>query len=458
MNSSQKLGTDPKNPTAQLAEQICAITFDDLDPATISVAKRLIADGIAVAAAGSREAPPAIVAEYVRDLACKPSATVWGFGFKTAPGYAALANGISMHVLDFEPMSSPSSHTVSPTVPVAFALAEGRQADGRDIITACVKGLEMQHRLLIAANPLRESLIFHSPGIFGVMGSAVTASHLLKLSSAQLTHALGIGASRCGGLSANSGTMVKSTHCGNAARAGIEAALLAARGFTANPDILSARKGYVWTFFSTHFDYDILFQFGRPFRCVDPGMAIKFYPSKYATHFGIASALEVRPAIGDPAEIRHIRIIAPEILNANRPQPRTGLEGKFSFQYTVAVALLDGFVGIDSFTDERRFRSDVTGLLEKTTVHYDKSLPRDSRNMHIELEVTLNDGTCHSRICRKPPGTWGMPMDQDGHRLKIRNCLGTRLKDPQIVRLLYLLDNLERLSAREIAEITALLA
>ena len=35
--------------------------------------------------------------------------------------------------------------------------------------------------------------------------------------------------------------------------------------------------------------------------------------------------------------------------------PRSGLDGKFSIQYCAAIALLDGAVGIDSFTDQRRF-------------------------------------------------------------------------------------------------------
>jgi aconitate decarboxylase len=168
----------------------------------------------------------------------------------------------------------------------------------------------------------------------------VTAGHILGLDAGQLANALGISASRAAGLPANTGSMVKSTHCGNAASAGVEAALLAARGFSANPEIFAAPRGYVETFFPAHFDYPTLLAFGNPYRCVDPGMAIKFYPSKYPTHFGVAAALEARQTISDPALIRSVHITTPDIIDANRPQPRGGLEGKFSFQYTVAAALL----------------------------------------------------------------------------------------------------------------------
>ena len=448
----------PKNPTAQLAAQICKITFASLDQATISAVRRLIADGVAVAIAGSREAPPGIVAEYVRELGGNPLASVWGFGFRTTPGQAAYTNAVSMHVLDFEPMSNPSTHAVSPTVPVALALAEACRMDGREIIAACAKGFEMQGRLLLAANPKRGSLPFHTPGVIGVMGSAVTAAHLLGLDPLQLANALGMAASRCSGLPANTGSMVKCTHCGNAAAAGLEAASLAARGFTAHPEILAAPHGYVATFFPAGFDYGALFEFGRPYRRVDPGMAIKFFPSKYPTHYAIAAALEVRPALGDPAGIRQVRIVTPEIIDANRPQPRVGLEGKFSFQYTAAAALLDGKVGIDAFTDERRFRADMVGLLAKTSVVYDKSIPQDTRKMHVEVEVTLHDGAKHSRTCRRPPGGWGAPVDAEQHRTKIRECLGVRLQEPELGRSLDLLDDLERLSAQEVAQLMALLA
>lgn len=189
--------------TAQVSARISEITFDSLDRATVSAVKRLIIDGIAVAVAGSGEAAPVMIAEYVREMGCNPHSSVWGFGFRTSPQFAAFSNAVSMHVLDFEPMSSPPTHAVSPTVPVAFALAEARNLDGSEVIAACVKGFEMQGRVLLAANPARGSLLFHAPGVVGVLGSAVTASHMLRLGPSQLANALGIAASRCGGLPAN---------------------------------------------------------------------------------------------------------------------------------------------------------------------------------------------------------------------------------------------------------------
>lgn len=449
-------GNRPANQTILLAERICAISSKSLDDVTVSTVKSLIADGVAVAVAGSRECAPAIVAEHVRGLACGAQSTVWGYGFKTAPQLAAYANAVSMHVLDFEPMSSPPTHAVSPTVPVALALGESLGANGREIIAACAKGFEMQGRLLLGSGHSRGELPFHTPGVVGLMGSAVTAAHLLGLDATQLAHALGAAASRCSGLPANTGSMVKCTHCGNAAQAGLEAALLAQRGFTAHPSIFEAECGYVETFFPKHFDYDVMHAFGRPYRCVEPGMAIKFFPSKYPTHFAIAAALDVRRAIPDPRAIRAVRLLTPEITDADRPRPRSGLEGKFSFQYVTAVSLIEGRIGIDSFTDEIRFRDDVVELLNKVRVVRDPARSQDTRNMYVDIEVEVDDAV-HMRRCSAPPGTWGRPVDAEQHRAKLATCLAMRLNASERDRVLELFERFDALDASGIGELMALL-
>jgi aconitate decarboxylase len=447
-----------ENRTLAIAERVSTVTYTDFNKDTVAMVKRLIADGVAVAIAGSAEEPPRILSDYVAHQSGAARSTVWGFGFKSTAAMATLVNASSMHVLDFEPMSNPPTHAVSPTVPVAFALAEARHTDGREIIAACAKGFEMQGRVLAAADPKRGALPFHTPGVIGVMGATVAAAHMMKLTAQQLAHAMGIAASRCAGLSANTGSMVKCTHCGHAAAAGVEAVALAARGFTANPDVFGADKGYVDTFFKAGFDYAVLMQYGKPYRCVDPGMAIKFYPSKYPTHFAIAAALEVRDEVPDARKIKAVRIVTPEITDANRPKPRVGLEGKFSFQYVVAAALLDGEIGGKTFTDERCGAAEMAALLGKIRLEQDADASKDTRNMQVTVEVTRGDGKVVSRTCRKPPGTWGEPIPAALHRAKIRDCLGTRLADPKLSQVIEMLDHLERLSTPDVADLCALLA
>src|SRR6185295_5530324 len=155
-----------------------------------------------------------------------------------------------------------------------------------------------------------------------------------------------IAGSRVGALLANIGSMTKSTHCGQAGASGLDAALLARRGFTANMDIFEAHKGLVETYYQKGFDAQRFLAYGRPWRAVDPGHAIKLFPSQYATHFAITAGLDIHEQVGDPRRVRRVTINGPVMKYIDRPAPVSGLEGKFSLQYAAVAAILDGSVKI----------------------------------------------------------------------------------------------------------------
>jgi 2-methylcitrate dehydratase PrpD len=452
---------DQENPlglTADLCRTIHNLSHDALGSACLERVKQAIKDGIAVALAGCREEPVAILVDHMRSLGGAPQAHVWGWGLRLSQTQAAYINAVATHVLDFEPMWSPPTHAVSPTVPVAFAVAEVCGATGSQIITAVAKGLEIQGRLQYAGNQyVPEALLFHPPGVAGVMGSAVVAAELLRLPQDALQRALGLAASRAGSLLANVGSMTKGTHCGNAAAAGLDAALLAGRGFTANPDVLEAPKGFVTTFYPGGFDNERLLAYGKPFRVVDPGLAIKLFPSQYGTHYAITAALELHQKLGDPSRIARARIVSPVMKYVDRPQPATGLDGKFSLQYTAAAALLDGAVTIDTFTDARRFRQDMVQMLERITLFQDETIPGDFHAMHVNIEVELKNGERISAVCRGPKGSWGVPLPERDHRAKLEDCLKRALPRPKMDRLIDLLDRLDALDSKGVCEVVALI-
>ena len=449
--------------TQQISEIITGIGYDDLGAMCVERVKRVIKDGIAVAVAGADQDPVRIAAAYVADDGAKPRATVWAQGFRTSPAHAAFLNGMATHVLDFEPMWSPPTHSASSTVPVAFALAEsgGPYMTGRQIVTAVAKGLEMQGRMQFAGDQyVPEDLFLHPPGVSGVMGAAVTAGHLLKLDTGRQRHALGIAGSRVGALLANIGSMTKATHCGNAGASGLEAALLARRGFTANMDIFEAPKGLIETyFFRKGFDAGRFLAYGKPWRAVDPGHAIKLFPSQYATHFAITAGLEIHRQIGDPRRIKSMTITGPVMKYVDRAAPVDGLDGKFSLQYTAAAAMLDGRVGIDTFSDKRRFRRDIVELLERTTLKQDASIPGDLHDMRVEITVQTADGVELHAVCKGPKGNWGMPpLEPEDHLVKLRDCLGRALSPRDMEEILGRLEELERQSADGVRRIMRLLA
>ena len=417
--------------TAELCRKIVAIGPADIGDVAMRAARMLVLDGIAVAVAGARtEKVVRIMADHLLDQGSRPVATALGLGIRLGTVPAALLNGVSMHVLDFEPMWLPSTHALSPALSAILPLAEQCGSSGMDVLTALVKGIEIQTWIREASGhvPSGEHK-FHPPGVVGPIGAAVAAAHLLGLDADKLANALGIASSRCGGLFANVGTMTKSTHCGYAAALGLEAALLAERGFTGNRTMFEADQGFVGAFLSPSFDASKLLNFGSPYRITIPGFAVKIFPAKFTTHYGITAALAARWEIKDFAAIETVRIVAAPVPSADRPMPATGLEGKFSVQYTVAAALLDGQVGLASFTDERLHRPDMQALLPKIKL----TMPQEITTLYnagryAELEIGLTGGQLIKTRCDRPRGSWGTdPITPEEHLIKVRDCLATGL-------------------------------
>jgi aconitate decarboxylase len=282
---------------------------------------------------------------------------------------------------------------------------------------------------------------------------------MLGLSAQQTRMALGIAASRAGTVSANTGTMTKSTHCGNAGRMGLEAALLAAKGFTGHPDIFEHPAGYVAVLFSEGFDLEsVTRNFGNPYRMVDPGIAIKKHPSQFGTHRGIDAALELRQTYNiDPSRIAAVHIEVPSMRYVNRAAPQTGLEGKFSFQYTVASALLEGHIDMDTFTYQRVRCPEIRALLDRTQVTMDPDMPANFNDMWTTVSVRMQDGAEYSVRCEKPRGIWGNPLTREEHLVKVRACASRVLSDPDVTAMIEIVEDLDQGTSQDVQELVEIL-
>ena len=445
--------------TERLARHIVDTDFADMPGAAVDAAKVVILDGLAVTLAGSREEAAWIVAGYAREMGGNPACSVFGQGFRTSPPMAAFVNGVAGHVLDYEVMWHPATHATSPTLPGILALAESRGASGAEVIAALITGFEVQGRIRVASADLGLGG-FHPPGLVGVMGSAAAGSVMLGLDVEQTRMALGIAASRAGSVSANTGTMTKSTHCGNAGRMGLEAALLAERGFTANAEVLEHETGYAATLFGDGFDLEAVTRdFGNPYRLVDPGVAIKKHPSQYGTHRGIDAALELQERYGvDPERIAAVRIETPVMRYVGRPFPATGLDGKFSFQYTVAAALLDRGIGIDTFSDAAVNRPEARALLSKVELVMNPDIPANFDGMWVSVRVVTDDGQSYETRCDRPRGIWGNPLSREERLAKARQCAGRVMGAAAVESLIETVEHLEGADGGQVRELARLLA
>ena len=426
--------------TQTLARFIAGTDYDSLPPPVVEAAKVAILDGVANMAAGSVQELSDIIGRYVRDSGGTPQASVVGWGYKTNSPAAAFANGVFGHCLDYEIQGFPPTHGTSSCLPAALALGEQHRASGKTIITAYALGWEIQGRLRAASAPATAPA-YHPPGLVGPLGGAAAAAKTLGLDGEQTLMALGIAASRTGGLTANTGTMVKSTHPGNAARMGAEAAILAGMGYTASDEALESPVGYAAALFGGNFDWDAAAGgLGNSWRLTAPGFDIKRFPAQVYMQNVIEAVLKLRDEHGlSPQSIDRVTIHR-QGRGHSGPIPRSGLDGKFSVEYCAAAALLDGQVGIDTFTDARRFAADMEDMLGRIRVE-----PEGPESGAVLATALLKDGSAVSAECSVFRGSAGNPMSREERLVKVRDCFRRALSESDTERVLEMLENLEDL-------------
>jgi len=260
--------------------------------------------------------------------------------------------------------------------------------------------------------------------------------------------ALGIGASRTGALFANNGTMTKSTHPGNAGRMGVEAAMLAADGFTANDSIFETVRGYVETLFGEEFVWDdLLGGLGERWNLQQHGFNIKRYPAQIHMQWATESVVLLREKHGIRAQdVEWLELeVSSRRPGLSRPAPATGLDGKFSFEYCAALALTQDHVGIDSFSDAVRFSAPVEAALKKIRLKPNPDISTATTDTWVQARAGLKDGRVLVERCDAYRGSARNPIGRDAHLVKVRDCMRRALPEPAMERLIALVEGLEDL-------------
>src|SRR5258705_8779052 len=159
------------------------------------------------------------------------------------------------------------------------------------------------------------------------------------------------------GIKANFGSMTKPFHIGRGARNGLCPALLASEGMTAKLDALEHRQGFfaVYSGAGTFHPDRILAEWATPYDLADPGIAFKRHPCCGSTHPAADAMLHLRAAHHlEPGRVARIESWTHprRLAHTNRPDPQSGLDGKFSIQYVLARALMHGIVSLEHFGDD----------------------------------------------------------------------------------------------------------
>src|SRR5258708_15080162 len=291
-------------------------------------------------------------------------------------------------------------------------LADGEKtsASGRRALEAYVISFEVEAVLGRLMNPRHYQSGWHCTSTIGTIGTAAACARLLALDAKQTANCLGIAASSALGLKENFGTMTKPLHAGLAAKNAVLAALFAQAGLTASERAIEGPQGLLVAMESEHQDYeDKLKSLGERWEILEPGMTVKLYPSCAATHPALDAVLDLRREHNlAPEQIERVAVevdnVTPNLLIY--PSPQTGLEGKFSMQFCVAAALVDGNVGLGTF-ESRLQDSRIQDLLPRVGMRVNEELGENAPALtEAVVTIHLRDGR---QLTRRANGARGYP-------------------------------------------------
>lgn len=445
-----------------LAEFAVSLNPDAIPPEVIERTKACVLDCLGAALAGSSTALAQGLLQMIEQEGGHQEATLIGRGGRATMRQAALYNGVIAHALDYDDVSwSMNGHPSVTLLPPVLAIGEGFARTGRELLTAFVVGLELEGKLGAAVNPELYRRGWHATAVLGTLGAALASARLLGLDVGATIQALGIAASLAAGLRENFGTMTKPLHAGRAGENGVAAALLARAGLTASEQALDGPFGFCRVFSEGVDAEKVLAALGRPFELVHPGVVFKRFPSCAGTH----PALDAVLALAAEFDLRVADVELVECATDPQtrdmliyPEPRTGLEGKFSMPFCVAVALRDRRVGLADFTEDKVRDPELIALMQRVRLTVDPELERSGYLSRSATTVTirLRDGPALARRVDLARGNPENPLSREELVEKFRDCAGTVLPPPRVQACLEQVLALDRLP--DLTSLAALLA
>lgn len=448
----------------RLAERVRAFGPAQMTPQAEALARTAIIDTLGVTLAGSAEPCTTNLLRTPGVAEAPGPCTLFGTSRKTSALDAAFVNGTASHALDYDDFSQPmGGHQSVPLVAPLMAVAEERRLSGAQLIQSYVVGIETEIRLARAVNFHHYDKGWHPTATLGVFGAAAAVGHMIGLDEARLAVALAIAASLASGVKANFGTMVKPLHVGQCGRNGLLAALLAEAGYDANPAALEHEQGFLNAFNGPGtFDAERMFEgWADPLEVTSPTMGLKQFPCCGSTHPAVSMMLALRQEEGVTAEMVERIEIMPHrrrLPHTDNPDPRTPLAAKFSVQYAVARALLDGAVRLKHFEGEAHLDPAVREIMGRTTTRPHPDMADDAvEQFGAEIRVTLRDGRALARRVDGLVGRGGdNPMSSEELWEKFYDCGRRALPKGDILPLFERLESLDK--AADIRDVARMLA
>jgi len=447
--------------TDRFAAFIANADFAAISSKAVASAKLHILDTLGVALAAVSSPVGSIALEYSKRGGGTSEATVWGSTLRVPLPIAAFTNGLLAHAIDYDDWDAVVyvGHPSCMVVASALTVGETIGATGKDLLQGYVLGIEIATQIASGCPNNIHDRGFHSTPVYGSMGSVAAAASMMRLSADKVRAAFGIAASAASGLHRQQGSMVKPFHAANTARNGVEAALLADRGFTADEAIIENPRGFCDSFFGENScNYEKMLQgLGDPYYLESPGLSFKLHPCSAPQFLAADATLDLvrqhNIRYNDVTSVE-VRVGPTRYRRHYHAQVRSGLQGKFAINYVCAVAILDGRLERESFTDAKAADPEVQAALRKVNVVMDEAIP-ESKGEYCPVTITLKDGRKVQHTATIPKGHTKNPLTEDEVLEKFRSNAKTTISKEKAEALIARVFKLETLS--DLGELTALL-
>lgn len=397
--------------TARLAEWIVGLEASAIPAEVRAEGVRTFVNWVGCAVGGARHETADRALAAVAPFSGPRKATVLGRAERLDALHAALLNGITSHVLDYDDTHLKTIiHPAGPVAAALLALAEIRPLSGRDLLTALIVGIEVECRIGNAVYPDHYDRGWHITGTAGVFGAAAAVGRAIGLDAQQMCWALGLAATQSAGLREMFGTMTKSFHPGRAAQNGAMAAFLAEAGFDSSERAIEAPRGFAGVL-SNKQDYDEILD-GLGSRWEAALNSYKPFACGIVIHPTIDGCRQIGAEIGARVkDIARVRLTThPLVLElTGKTAPKTGLESKFSVYHAAACALLRGDGGPTAFSDEVVILPEIVALRDRVKATADPACHEAA----VTIEVTFNDGSTLKKHVERSIGSRERPLSNE---------------------------------------------
>ena len=398
--------------TRQFARYITSATLVDIPTVVQREGVRAFHNWFGCALGGARELPVLTALAAIREQEMPKQATVLGHDLRVDLQNAALLNCMASNLTAFDDTHLASvTHPTCTVASAMLALAERHRTTGADFLLALILGIEIECRIanVLTTPPARSNVGLYMTSLVGGIGAAVGCGKMLGLTETQMLHAIGIAASMSSGFREAHPTMTLGFVPGHAARSGLFAAQLAAKGFTNIETSLEGAKGFAHVYADRPNLAAGTAGLGTDFEVMRN--AYKPYPCGIVIHPQIDACLEIAATPGfDPHAIERVELtVNPLTLTlCDRPDPQDSMQAAVSLYHWTAAALMHRRAGLDEGVDAMVRDPDMIALRRRIKAIPDATLDR----AEARAAIYLKDGRCltaHVTECR---GSLARPMTE----------------------------------------------